>query len=96
MKISKPFSVLALAVMLTSCCTTGTLVVKNTSADTNQELIIDGESYGVITPGETMEVELIAGSHTWKLLGIDGGAGCGETTTLIQGCMEHSYTCNGK
>jgi hypothetical protein len=78
------------------CTGFGTLSLTNKSTGTDQKIIINGVSYGVLSPGDSKDIKLTPGVYTWQLVGIAGGAGCSAATLNVSECVKYSYDCTGK
>ena len=79
-----------------TCDGNGTLSVENTSHLTVQRLMVDGVNYGSVDPGNQKDAKLAPGTHSWQMVGISGGPGCGSATVIIVACQTSSYTCSAK
>lgn len=97
--LSRFFMVAILLGSLYSCknlaCvkTTGTLKLTNTSISTVQKMLIDGINYGSLDPGESKEIDLPVGTHSFSFEGISGGSGCSAGSVIIQACKTAAYSC---
>jgi len=78
---------------LTCLKTTGTLKLTNTSVSTIQKMLVDGINYGTLDPGESKEIDLAVGTHTFSFEGISGGTGCSAGSVIIQQCETSSFSC---
>lgn len=76
------------------CYGKGTLRLRNTSAGTTQDVIIDGISYGYLYPGGYNDYALAAGSHTFRQKGVAGGSGCSTASVIIIECQMEEFTCS--
>jgi hypothetical protein len=99
---SKQFILVAIALtvaMLSSSCKKdcsgmGTLELTNKSLNTVHKVMVDGVNYGTIDPGESKEIQLAAGEHTFQQIGISGGSGCSQGTVIIIECEKTGFSCN--
>jgi hypothetical protein len=80
----------------TGCSGMGTLSLSNQSNSTTQQIMIDGASYGKLYPGQSKDISLAAGTHTWQLVGLSGGNGCTQASVIIVECQSTGFYCDGK
>jgi hypothetical protein len=76
------------------CSGSGKLKLTNKSMNTVHRLMVDGVNYGTIDPGESKEISLAAGEHTFQQVGISGGVGCSAAKVIIVECETSSFSCN--
>lgn len=76
------------------CSGMGTLKLTNKSMNTVHRLMVDGVNYGTIDPGESKEIKLAAGEHSFQQLGISGGPGCSAGKVIIVECESTGFSCN--
>jgi len=102
MKKTNLLLIIAFAICFTACkksddCTgLGTLSLTNKSTGTDQQIIINGVSYGVLKPGDVKDIKLSPGVYTWQLAGTSGGTGCSAAVLNVSECTKYSYDCTGK
>lgn len=77
-----------------TCSGSGKLKLTNKSANTVHRLMVDGVNYGTIDPGESEEIDLAAGEHTFQQVGISGGSGCSAAKVIIVECETSGFSCN--
>jgi hypothetical protein len=73
----------------------GYVIVKNTSANTVQQILIDGIEYAVLYPGDQEKITLAPGKYEIEANGISGGGGCYSGFLTIVKCEVHDYQCSG-
>lgn len=101
MKILRTFLLVLLVSALSSCeedCeqkNKGTLKLTNNSSGTVMRALVDGVNHGSLDPGESIEIDLGAGSHTFTFEGISGGAGCTPGSVIIIACETSAFSCSG-
>ena len=78
------------------CDGMGTLKLTNKSLSTVQKVMIDGVNWGSIDPGESKEAKLAPGTHSFQLVGISGGTGCGVASVIIVACKTTGFSCSAK
>lgn len=77
---------------------TGVLAVTNTSENTVQRVIVDGVNYGILEPGEKIEITLPIGTYPLLIEGVSGGGGCAVAplpNVPIIMCETFSIDCSG-
>lgn len=80
-----------------SGCTSslGTLRVTNKSLHTVQKIRINGINYGTIDPGDSDEIDLTPGTYEVEIIGISGGSGCQNPSTVnIKACVTQGISCS--
>ncbi len=93
-------TIIALTIFSNGCekekinpCVQGTLSLTNTSTrSVTQQIIVNGENKGTLTPGEKKDIKLCPGVYVWELVGNDG-TGCSTANVVIKSNETVSYSC---
>lgn len=83
---------------LTSCkkvCPKGTIVATNTSYNTIHRLKVDGVVYGILYPGQSLDVDVTEGTHQVEFADANNeGYGCEPVTVTVEPCGIETRSCS--
>jgi hypothetical protein len=75
------------------CSGYGYFKVTNGSISTVQVIVIDGTSYGSLTPGRSDTYKLAVGRHTYEIKSANGRGGCSQGSVTIVECDTDGIEC---
>ena len=92
------FLALLAMLILAGCkkvCPEGTIVAINSSPETVQRIKIDNVVYGILYPGESIDIDVPEGIHQLEFADANnGGRGCEPVTVNVKPCGTESRNCN--
>lgn len=95
----KPLLTITLAALtLTSCkkiCPEGTIVATNASPNTVHRVKVDGVVYGILYPGQSLDLDVPEGTHQIEFADANNeGRGCEPVTVSVDPCGIETRSCS--